>query len=352
MAHMASLAHIYFLICPVSYYSYSIQYDRQLINVGSISPSVMIPEHRLSTLLDEVKDSWINHCLYHNTTASPSLYLDHNCERDDFPNKAVLELKDHTDEVWYLRYSNDGTKLATTSKDTTIFIYETSTYKILHHLEEHHDSGVTHLAWSPDDSKIITCCSQPENSARIWDAKTGACILCISDFTYPCTTAAWAPDGRHVVIGSQDDKLGCGIWDLHGRQVHNFCSDGSKLRANDLAISQNGERLVIVSEHSIAVYDFVSYKKLCEWNPDSKLTSITVSQDSRHMLVSMNPDTIELMEIDSAELIHKFEGHSQKQFIIRSAFGGADENFVVSGSEGEFLYLLQDDDESLLTLFL
>jgi len=305
----------------------------------SISPSVMIPEHRLSTLLDEVKDSWINHCLYHNTTASPSLYLDHNCERDDFPNKAVLELKDHTDEVWYLRYSNDGTKLATTSKDTTIFIYETSTYKILHHLEEHHDSGVTHLAWSPDDSKIITCCSQPENSARIWDAKTGACILCISDFTYPCTTAAWAPDGRHVVIGSQDDKLGCGIWDLHGRQVHNFCSDGSKLRANDLAISQNGERLVIVSENSIAVYDFVSYKKLCEWNPDSKLTSITVSQDSRHMLVSMNPDSIELMEIDSAELIQKFEGHSQKQFIIRSAFGGADENFVVSGSEDSRIYI-------------
>jgi hypothetical protein len=143
-----------------------------------------------------------------------------------------------------------------------------------------------------------------------------------------------------VVIGSQDDKLGCGIWDMNGRQVHNFCEDGSKLRANDLAISKNGERLVIVSEHSIAVYDFVSYKKLCEWNPDSKPTSITVSQDSRHMLVSMNPDTIELMEIDSAELIQKFEGHQQKQFIIRSAFGGADENFVVSGSEGKSTYII------------
>lgn len=309
-----------------------------LCRTESISPSVMIPEHRLSALLDEVKDSWIGNCLYHNTTESPSLYLDHNCEREDFPTKAVLDLKDHTDEVWYLKYSNDGSKLASTSKDTTIFIYETTTYKILHHLEDHQDSGVTHLAWSPDDSKIVTCCSQPENSARIWDVKTGACILCISDFTYPCTTAAWAPDGRHVVIGSQDDKLGCGIWDLSGRQVHNFCEDGSKLRANDLAISPNGERLVVVSEHSIAVFDFVSYKKLCEWHPDSKLTSITISQDSRHMLISMNPDMVELLEIDSADLIQKFEGHQQKQFIIRSAFGGADENFVVSGSEGKTTY--------------
>lgn len=131
----------------------------------------MIPEHRLSVLLDEVKDSWISNCPFHNTAASPSLYLDHKCERDDFPTKAVLELKHHKDEVWFLQYSNDGTKLASSSKDTTVIIYETQTYSQTQHLDEHNGSGVTHLAWSPDDTKIVTCCSQPENSARIWDVK-------------------------------------------------------------------------------------------------------------------------------------------------------------------------------------
>jgi WD40 repeat protein len=138
---------------------------------GSISPSIMIPEHRLALLLNEVKDNWTDHCRYHNTTASPSLYLHHNCERDDFPTRPVLELKHHKDEVWFLQYSNDGTKLASTSKDMTIIIYETTSYKVLHHLDDHQGSGVTHLAWSPDDTKIITCCSQPENAARIWDVK-------------------------------------------------------------------------------------------------------------------------------------------------------------------------------------
>jgi WD40 repeat protein len=137
----------------------------------SISPSIMIPEHRLTVLLDEVKDSWITNCLYHNTTTSPSLYLDHNCERNDFPTKPVHDLKHHKDEVWFVQYSNDGTKLASTSKDTTIIIYDTSSYRVLHQLHEHQDSGITHLAWSPDDTKIVTCCSQPENSARIWDVK-------------------------------------------------------------------------------------------------------------------------------------------------------------------------------------
>ncbi|CAO2647360.1 Nn.00g082820.m01.CDS01 [Neocucurbitaria sp. VM-36] len=315
----------------------------------SISPSVMIPEHRLSVLLDEVKDSWIANCLYHNTAASPSLYLDHNCERDDFPTKPVLELKHHKDEVWFLKYSNDGTKLASTSKDASIIIYETKTYKMIHHLDEHQGSGVAHLAWSPDDSKIVTCCSQPENAARIWDVKTGACLQSINDFTYPCTTAAWAPSGKHVIIGSQDDKLGCTIWDLSGHLIHSFRSSSSssspsssptKLRPNDLAISPDGQRLVVVSECSIIVFDLESYERLCEWHLDDvKLTSVSISADSRHMLVSENQDRIRLMEIETGEVVQRFEGHSQRQFIIRSAFGGADENFVVSGSEDSRIYI-------------
>jgi len=306
----------------------------------SISPSVMIPEHRLASLLDEVKEGWIERCHYHNTAASPSLYLDHNCAKDDFPTRDALELKHHTDEVWFVQYSNDGSMLASTSKDTTIIIYETTTYNVIHQLDQHDKSGVTHLAWSPDDQRIITCCSQPENAARIWDIKTGTCIQYFSEFTYPCTTAAWGLNGKHVVIGSQDDKLGCGVWDLAGNCVHNFCKDRAKLRANDLAISPNGQRLVIVSDSTIVVFDFTSYEKIYEWQVDDvKLTSVTISQDSRHMLVSMNQDHIQLMEIDSGKVIHRFEGHQQKQFIIRSAFGGADENFVVSGSEDSRIYI-------------
>jgi WD40 repeat protein len=133
--------------------------------------------------------------------------------------------------------------------------------------------------------------------------------------------------------------MGCGIWDLYGIQEHNFCEDGPKLRANDLAVSPDGQRLVVVAENSIMVFDFTTYEKICDWQlEDVKLTSVSISQDSRHMLVSMNHDKIHLMDIESGEIIRRFEGHQQKQFVIRSAFGGADQNFVVSGSEGMFAF--------------
>lgn len=34
--------------------------------------------------------------------------------------------------------------------------------------------------------------------------------------------------------------------------------------------------------------------------------------------------------------MRKFEGHDQGQYVLRSCFGGATENFVLSGSAGEF----------------
>jgi WD40 repeat protein len=134
--------------------------------------------------------------------------------------------------------------------------------------------------------------------------------------------------------------MACGIWDLDGHLEHNLCGDGSKLRANDLAVSPDGQRLVVVTESSIIVFDLVSFEKIAEFQLDDvKLTSIMISQDSRHMLISMSPDQIKLMEIDTGDVIQRFEAHMQKQFIIRSAFGGADENFVVSGSEGTFFVI-------------
>jgi len=46
-----------------------------------ISPSVMVPEHRLETLLDQALMLQRIQCLYHNSDDHITLYSDHNCDR-------------------------------------------------------------------------------------------------------------------------------------------------------------------------------------------------------------------------------------------------------------------------------
>ena len=41
-----------------------------------------------------------------------------------------------------------------------------------------------------------------------------------------------------------------------------------------------------------------------------------------------------MYDLDAAAVIHRYVGHEQGRFTIRSCFGGANESFVASGSEG------------------
>lgn len=141
--------------------------------IESISPSVMIPDHRLALLLDRVKQDQINNCLYHNTASPPSLYSDHMCDRADFPLRTALELSQHSDEVWYCQFSHDGTKLVTAGRDHSVIIYDATTFAVLHKLVEH-EAGVAHASWSPDDTKLITC--SQDKKARVWNVEV--CPIC------------------------------------------------------------------------------------------------------------------------------------------------------------------------------
>lgn len=108
------------------------------------------------------------------------------------------------------------------------------------------------------------------------------------------------------------------------------------MRVNDLAMSQDGHYLVALLESRILVYDFILREKLREIDMgDVKLTSINISSDSRCLLASMNDNMIQMLSIETGAAMQQFKGHKQTKFIIRSAFGGANETHVASGSEGE-----------------
>lgn len=97
--------------------------------------------------------------------------------------------------------------------------------------------------------------------------------------------------------------------------------------------------MVIDSEKHLHVFNFHTFEKVYSQAFPAMLTCVSVTQDSKHMLVNLSNGEIQLLEIETGVLIRTFEGQSQGTYIIRSCFGGAAENFVLSGSEGNPLRL-------------
>ncbi|KAI9807101.1 MAG: hypothetical protein M1825_005818 [Sarcosagium campestre] len=309
----------------------------------SISPSVMIPEHRLAVLLQRVKQNQISNCLYHNTTTSPSLYSDHLCDRSQFPLEIMLELDRHTDEVWFLEFSHDGTMLSTTGQDKTVVIYDVGTFEPLHILAGHGDH-VAYTAWSPDDTKLISCCH--DRLARIWDVESGTCLVTVEHHAQPVTTCAWAPDGQTFVTGSLDRQAPLCVSDLQGALVHAWTG---MYRVRDCSMTRDGRRLVVLTtENRILVFDYKTRAEEYSIALKVDLTCISTSADSRYMLVNMADNEIQLLDIETTEVTRRFMGQKQGRFVIRSSFGGAGENFVISGSEDSRVYIWHKENGTLL----
>lgn len=210
----------------------------------SIAPSVMIRDHRLAELLDQVKRSQIIQCLYHNTSEAPSLYSDHTCSQDDFPSQASLILDDHSGEVYCVAFSPDGTMLATAGEDKACVIYETENLTVKHTLKKH-NAEITHLAWSPDSKKLLT--TAVESHAYVWDISTGDVMMSIAHNNVErraITSGAWMPDSTALATCSHDIKAKMCYWNLQARNPNNPVYTWSgEFRVSDVAITPDGRRL-------------------------------------------------------------------------------------------------------------
>lgn len=66
----------------------------------------------------------------------------------------------------------------------------------------------------------------------------------------------------------------------------------------------------------------------------NEISSLKVSSDSTKVIVNYAPDEIQIWSLTDQCLLKKLFGHKQSKHVIKSSFGGLDEGFVLSGSEG------------------
>ena len=162
--------------------------------------------------------------------------------------------------------------------------------------------------------------------------QTGRGTLTIDHHAEPVTTVAWAPDGETFVTASLDKQTQLCLWDVNGGLLYTWSID---YRITHCAISSDGQRLVTLSiGRQIYVYNFVTREEQYRLQLKSDMTSLSISRDSRYMLINMTDNEVHMIDIETAIVVRKFAGQKQGKCVIRSTFGGADEKLVLSGSEG------------------
>ena len=148
-----------------------------------VSPSVLLPENRLFTLLQQATEAQRRACKLHSSRDPQSLYADHTCAPDRFPCEPAATLDDLGGEAWTVRFSHDGRRLAVCGAGAQLAIWDVATLVPAVTLRGH-NMGVVTFSWSPDDSKIATC--SLDQSVKLWDTRVGFFFSPIEQYLVTC----------------------------------------------------------------------------------------------------------------------------------------------------------------------
>ncbi|OXG46032.1 WD-repeat protein [Cryptococcus neoformans] len=218
-----------------------------------ISPRLMVPSRRLATLFDQARQQQQSTALYLDHPEANSLYSDYRNKPDQFPSVTTHVLVDHTDEVWRIEWSPDGTKLASAGKDRIVVIWnvEPTTredgsvrYNVTpsHHFSDHNDP-IDSMAWSPDGKLLVT---GADKNVHIWDTEKGIHIPKQTpgwQHTDTISSIQWTSDGSEFLVTSMDCRIV--FYNRAGKLLRQWST--FPLQFNDCCLVPDGSILIAIT---------------------------------------------------------------------------------------------------------
>jgi small GTP-binding protein len=222
---------------------------------------------------------------------------------------------------------------------------------ILRHVLRGHKSSIGRIAWSPDGSYLAS--PSVDNTIRIWDVHSGACVRTLRGHIHAVYSVAWSPDGQRLVSASYDETIR--LWETaSGKQILSkavpvafsvswspddrslalasagqtiFLSDtaltssqalqtldGPRYEVYEVAWSPDGKSLAATSsDKTVGIWRVPDYKCLqalaghTQW-----VTNVAWSPDGKCLASAANDKTIRLWDAATGRALQVLEGHANR----------------------------------------
>ncbi|CAX41148.1 subunit of the COMPASS complex, putative [Candida dubliniensis CD36] len=204
-----------------------------------------------------------------------------------------------------IKFSPNGENFACSSSNGKIYIYNTTTGKLVTTLSGH-TKGISDIVYSPINSNILASCSD-DLTIRLWNITQQRCIKILRKHTYHITTLKFTQKGNILISGSSDETIT--IWDI--------ASNGGKILTTLAAHSDPVSSIALTPDDSIIVsasYD--GLMRLFDLQTSQCLKTLTNSTFGGHGTATASTNDVLNFPIAKVEL------SPNGQFILNSSLDG------------------------------
>jgi hypothetical protein len=215
----------------------------------------------------------------------------------------------------------DGTRIVTGSADDTARVWDAHTGAELLQFKGH-TAAVSGVALTPDGSRIVT--GSADNTARVWDARSGAELLQLKGHTAPVSSVTVSPDGARIVTGSDDSTVR--IWDA-GNGAELLQVKGHTRAVLSVAVTPDGTRIVTSSvDGSARVWDASTGTEQFRLKGQTgRIRSVTITRDGARIITGSDDRTVRVWDAKTgAELLRGHIGAPttrMDRYLIAKGFG-------------------------------
>lgn len=243
----------------------------------------------------------------------------------DCQNYQCLQtLQGHKSFVRAVAFSPNSQLLASGSDDTTVKIWEfqksdddkqTGEFQEKHYNPPlKHSNIIRSLAFSPDGQKIAS--SSDDEKVRIWQLNNGECCQVLSHDNV-VSAVAFNPTNQTLACGDENRMVR--IWDYQGNSLQSWQGYSRIIRA--IAISPDGKTIVSGhDDHTVRLWNHNQKEPLTTLEQHThRVFAVAFSPDKKMFASGGSDKTVRLWNINNAQQLEKLEA-GNNNWIFSIAF--------------------------------
>jgi WD40 repeat protein len=224
-----------------------------------------------------------------------------------------------------LTSSLDGSRIASTSNDSLVKLWDAKSGNQIATFGGHR-SNVSSMAFSLDGSRIAS--GSRDGTVKVWDARSGTEVATLRGHKLPVNSVAFSPDGSRIASNSMDQTVK--VWEAKsGTEI-------ATLRGTigtPLAFSRDGSRIatqVLVNRGAVKLWDARSGVAIVTFlGHTAAFLSLSFSPDGSQIAGGSADSTVKVWDTQSGAEIVTFRGHTG---MVTSVAYSPDGSRIVSGS--------------------